>query len=179
MAKVIFENIYKSFSQSRQTESNPTVGNESKIAGSDASFVQKNKANSVNVLRNINLEVEDGEFMVLVGPSGCGKSTLLRLLAGLEDLTGGNIYIGDRIVNQIPPKARDIAMVFQNYALYPHLNVYDNIAFGLRRSEVGETNHNHNLVSDWLEPAFVGLTRSLPAKLRYLSAKEKKQFVNE
>ncbi len=87
------------------------------------------------VLRNINLTVNDREFMVLVGPSGCGKSTLLRLIAGLEDLTGGNIYIGDRRVNDLPPKERDIAMVFQNYALYPHMTVYDNLAFGLRRTK--------------------------------------------
>ncbi|MCX7596612.1 MAG: ATP-binding cassette domain-containing protein, partial [Fischerella sp.] len=87
----------------------------------------------MNVLRRINLTVADGEFMVLVGPSGCGKSTLLRLIAGLEQMTGGNIWVGDRLVNNLPPKERDIAMVFQNYALYPHMTVYDNIAFGLRR----------------------------------------------
>ncbi|HAG84227.1 MAG TPA: sugar ABC transporter ATP-binding protein, partial [Cyanobacteria bacterium UBA12227] len=79
----------------------------------------------------------DGEFMVLVGPSGCGKSTLLRLIAGLEELTGGKIWVGDTLVNDLPPKERDIAMVFQNYALYPHLTVYDNIAFGLRRTKLG------------------------------------------
>ena len=79
-----------------------------------------------------NLEVEDGEFVVLVGPSGCGKSTTLRMIAGLEELTTGTIIIGDREVNIVPPKDRDIAMVFQNYALYPHMNVYDNMAFGLK-----------------------------------------------
>jgi multiple sugar transport system ATP-binding protein len=73
----------------------------------------------VNVLRRINLAVQDGEFMVLVGPSGCGKSTLLRLIAGLEEMTGGNIWVGDRLVNDLPPKERDIAMVFQNYASIP------------------------------------------------------------
>ncbi len=170
MAKVIFENVYKNFSQRPQTESNPNIeGNSGSLDSADANS-KKNQA-VVNVLRNINLEVKDGEFMVLVGPSGCGKSTLLRLLAGLEELTGGNLYIGDRLVNEIPPKARDIAMVFQNYALYPHLNVYDNIAFGLRRSEIEGT--KASLVSEWLNSSLVGLTRSLPAKLRYLSAKEK------
>jgi len=81
---------------------------------------------------NLNLEIEDGEMVVLVGPSGCGKSTTLRMIAGLEDVTSGEIYIGDRVVNDVAPKDRDIAMVFQNYALYPHMNVYDNIAFGLK-----------------------------------------------
>ncbi len=84
------------------------------------------------VLKGIDLEVHDREFMVLVGPSGCGKSTILRVVSGLEEVDGGDIMIGDRRVNGLPPRDRDIAMVFQNYALYPHLNVYNNIAFGLR-----------------------------------------------
>jgi len=83
-------------------------------------------------VNSLNLEVPDKEFLVLVGPSGCGKSTALRCLAGLEEITGGNIRIGDRIVNDVPPKDRDIAMVFQSYALYPHMSVYDNMAFGLK-----------------------------------------------
>ena len=85
------------------------------------------------VLQDIDLEVNDREFMVLVGPSGCGKSTLLRLIAGLEEVSDGAIYMGDRQINHLPPKVRDIAMVFQSYALYPHMTVYNNIAFGLRR----------------------------------------------
>ena len=85
----------------------------------------------------IDLEVADGEFLVLVGPSGCGKSTTLRMLAGLEEVNSGRILIGDRDVNDVPPKDRDIAMVFQNYALYPHMTVYDNIAFGLRMRKTG------------------------------------------
>ena len=86
---------------------------------------------------DLSLEIADGEFLVLVGPSGCGKSTALRMLAGLEDITDGRILIGDRVVNNIAPGARDVAMVFQSYALYPHMTVYDNLAFGLRnqRSE--------------------------------------------
>ena len=83
-------------------------------------------------VREANINVSDGEFMVLVGPSGCGKSTTLRLIAGLEEISGGEITIGDRLVNDVAPKDRDIAMVFQNYALYPHMNVYDNMAFGLK-----------------------------------------------
>jgi len=81
-------------------------------------------------------ETKDGEFVVFVGPSGCGKTTTLRMIAGLEEVSEGNIYIGDRLVNDVPPKDRDIAMVFQNYALYPHMNVYDNMAFGLRLRKV-------------------------------------------
>ena len=81
---------------------------------------------------SVDLEVHDGEFLVLVGPSGCGKSTVLRMIAGLEDISEGKMSIGDRVVNDIPPKDRDIAMVFQNYALYPHMSVYDNMAFGLK-----------------------------------------------
>ena len=87
---------------------------------------------SFTAVKNINLDIKDGEFMVLVGPSGCGKSTTLRMLAGLESITGGTISIGDRVVNNIRPKDRGIAMVFQNYALYPHMTVFDNMAFGLK-----------------------------------------------
>ena len=83
------------------------------------------------VVPNLNLEIKDKEFIILVGPSGCGKSTTLRMIAGLETITEGEVYIGDRLVNKVPPKDRDIAMVFQNYALYPHMNVYKNISFGL------------------------------------------------
>jgi multiple sugar transport system ATP-binding protein len=87
------------------------------------------------VLKDINLTIADREFMVLVGPSGCGKSTLLRLIAGLETLSTGQIYLGDRQIDRLPPKLRDMAMVFQSYALYPHLSVFNNIAFGLRRQQ--------------------------------------------
>ena len=86
----------------------------------------------VTAVNDLSLEVKDKEFLVLVGPSGCGKTTALRLLAGLEEITSGNISIGDRVVNDVAPKDRDIAMVFQSYALYPHMSVYDNMAFGLR-----------------------------------------------
>ncbi len=88
--------------------------------------------NKVEVVHDINMDIADKEFLVLVGPSGCGKSTCLRMIAGLEDVTSGEIYIGDRVVNNVDPKDRDIAMVFQNYALYPHMSVYDNMAFGLK-----------------------------------------------
>jgi len=87
---------------------------------------------TVTAVNHVTLEIPDKQFTVLVGPSGCGKTTCLRLIAGLEEATSGNIYIGDRVVNDVAPKDRDIAMVFQNYALYPHMTVYDNMAFGLR-----------------------------------------------
>jgi len=86
----------------------------------------------VEVVHGVDISIRDGEFVVLVGPSGCGKSTLLRMVAGLEEITSGEIRIGDRIVNNVPPKARDIAMVFQNYALYPHMTVFDNMAFSMK-----------------------------------------------
>ena len=94
--------------------------------------VEKVYGGGVKALDDLNLEVREGEFMVLVGPSGCGKSTALRSIAGLEEITGGTISIGERVVNDLPPKDRDIAMVFQNYALYPHMTVADNLAFGLK-----------------------------------------------
>src|SRR3989338_3826395 len=90
------------------------------------------KFDEVQAVKDVNLHIRDKEFMVLVGPSGCGKSTTLRMVAGLEEITSGEIHIGDRLVNDPPPKDRDIAMVFQNYALYPHMTVYDNMAFGLK-----------------------------------------------
>ena len=88
--------------------------------------------NGTRALEDVNIEINDGEFVVLVGPSGCGKTTLLRMVAGLEDITEGEISIGEKIVNEVAPKDRDIAMVFQNYALYPHMSVYDNMAFSLK-----------------------------------------------
>ncbi len=90
--------------------------------------VSKIYGTTVRAVDSVDLSIEDGEFIVLVGPSGCGKSTTLRMIAGLEDLSGGTISIGNQIVNDVPPKDRNIAMVFQNYALYPHLNVRENLS---------------------------------------------------
>ncbi len=94
--------------------------------------VRKVYENGFVAVHDATFEIADGEFVVLVGPSGCGKSTTLRMIAGLESITSGELFIGDRLVNDVPPKDRDIAMVFQNYALYPHMSVYDNMAFGLK-----------------------------------------------
>jgi multiple sugar transport system ATP-binding protein len=100
-------------------------------------FVEVSKSYGVTgAVSNVNLTVEEGEFLVLLGPSGCGKSTLLKMIAGLEDVTEGEIYIDDRMVNYVPPAQRNVAMVFQNYALYPHMTVYDNIAFPLKMTGV-------------------------------------------
>jgi sn-glycerol 3-phosphate transport system ATP-binding protein len=93
---------------------------------------------AVKVIHGIDAQIGDGEFVVIVGPSGCGKSTLLRMVAGLEDISGGEIEIGTRVVNQLEPAERDIAMVFQNYALYPHMSVYDNMAYGLKIAKVAK-----------------------------------------
>ena len=98
---------------------------------------------TTQIIHGVNVSINDGEFVVLVGPSGCGKSTLLRMIAGLENITGGEIRIGERVVNNVPPKERDVAMVFQNYALYPHMTVADNMAFSLKlrgaqKSEIDE-----------------------------------------
>ncbi len=92
----------------------------------------KSYDNGFNAVKNVNIDIQDKEFVVLVGPSGCGKSTTLRMIAGLEEISSGQLHIGDRLVNDVDPKDRDIAMVFQNYALYPHLTVYDNMAFALK-----------------------------------------------
>ena len=123
-------------------------------------------------MKDLSLEIDDGEFMVLVGPSGCGKSTLLRMIAGLEAVSAGKITIGDRDVTEVAPRARDVAMVFQNYALYPHLSVYDNMAFGLRlrkteRSTIDERVRNAATV--------LGLAEFLERKPRNLSGGQRQR----
>jgi len=207
MAKVIIENVYKSFAAIRQDEEKIIKDENSLVNSQDLSPLQ-NIDHTIHtskhtVLRRINLSVQDGEFMVLVGPSGCGKSTLLRSIAGLESLTAGNIWVGDRLVNDLPPSERDIAMVFQNYALYPHLTVYDNLAFGLRRTkeegrgnkEEGRGNKEEGINRDRLientadsntinnslplllyplfEELLTAATRNFPKGLRYWSEREK------
>ena len=106
------------------------------MASISLEHIRKTYEDGVTVIPDLNLEIRDREFLILVGPSGCGKSTALRMIAGLEDISGGTLKIGDRVVNDLPPKDRDIAMVFQSYALYPHMTVYKNMAFGLQLRRV-------------------------------------------
>lgn len=106
------------------------------MAGVELSGVEKIYLNGFKAIHDVNVHINDGEFMVLVGPSGCGKSTLLRMIAGLETITEGTVKIGDRVVNKLEPAERDIAMVFQNYALYPHMSVYGNMAYGLKNRRI-------------------------------------------
>lgn len=122
-------------------------------------------AAAVEVIRQLDLTIKDGEFLVLVGPSGCGKSTLLRLLAGLETPSNGEIFIGDHPVSRMRPGRRDVAMVFQSYALYPHLSVRDNLSFGLRRSR-------SRTLQQQLQDQLCLITRRLPAPLRIRSQRE-------
>lgn len=167
MTEVLLKKIYKSFPDRNQKKTKTTQIKD---------LTKEDQFSVIHVLRSIDLKIEDGEFMVLVGPSGCGKSTLLRLLAGLETLTGGEIWLGDRLINQVAPKNRDIAMVFQNYALYPHLNVYDNLAFGLRRmTKDQELNlENQNFFKKNTDKLLTNITKFLPKKLQYLSSEEKR-----
>src|SRR6187399_1247696 len=94
---------------------------------------------SITAVKSVDLDIDDGEFVVFVGPSGCGKSTLLRMVAGLEDISSGELAISGKRVNETPPSRRGVAMVFQSYALYPHMTVYDNMAFGLRQARTDKT----------------------------------------
>lgn len=106
------------------------------MANLSLKHIYKVYSGNVTAVKDFNLDIEDKEFIVFVGPSGCGKSTTLRMIAGLEEITEGELYIGDKLVNDVPPKDRDIAMVFQNYALYPHMSVYENMAFGLKLRKI-------------------------------------------
>ena len=134
--------------------------------------VSKVYPSGVTAVRDANLSVESREFLVIVGPSGCGKSTLLRMVAGLEEATGGEIWIGDKLVNHIPPKERDIAMVFQNYALYPHMTVFDNMAFGLRLRNYGRREIDQR-VRD--AAAILSIEQHLDRKPRELSGGERQR----
>lgn len=130
------------------------------------------KYGDVEVVKGFNLEIPDREFCILVGPSGCGKTTTLRMVAGLEESTSGDIYIGDQRVNDLPPKDRDIAMVFQNYALYPHMTVYDNMAFGLKLRGYSKKEINQR-VSDAAE--ILGIDHLLERRPKQLSGGQRQR----
>ena len=130
-------------------------------------FPGRGGGDPVEVIRQLNLTINDGEFLVLVGPSGCGKSTLLRLLAGLDSPTSGEIRIGTRPISDVPPARRNVAMVFQSYALYPHLSVRDNLSFGLRRSQARSTFQR-------IQDQAFRATRALPKPLRVRSVREER-----
>ncbi|MCB0208842.1 MAG: ABC transporter ATP-binding protein [Anaerolineae bacterium] len=123
-------------------------------------------------VNNLNLDIPDKEFLVLVGPSGCGKSTALRCLAGLEEITSGEILIGDRVVNDVPPKDRDIAMVFQSYALYPHMTVYDNMAFGLKLRKTPKAEIDKRVQE---AAKILGITQLLPRKPKQMSGGQRQR----
>ncbi|MGH3023138.1 MAG: ABC transporter ATP-binding protein [Gaiellaceae bacterium] len=142
------------------------------MAGVTFDRVSKVYPDGTRAVSDLGIEIEDGEFMVLVGPSGCGKTTALRMVAGLEDISEGVVRIGERVVNRVPPRDRDIAMVFQSYALYPHLSVYDNIAFGLklRREKKGEIDRRVKEAANIL-----GLEPFLKRKPRALSGGQRQR----
>jgi len=134
--------------------------------------VSKVYAGGVSAVKNFNLGIESKELVVIVGPSGCGKSTTLRMVAGLEEVTSGEIYIGNQMVNDVPPKDRNIAMVFQNYALYPHMNVYENMAFGLKLRR-----YTRSQIKERVEEAarILGIKPLLERKPKELSGGEKQR----
>ena len=143
------------------------------MASISLEHIRKTYEDGVTVIPDLNLKIRDREFLILVGPSGCGKSTTLRMIAGLEDISGGTLKIGDRVVNDLPPKDRDIAMVFQSYALYPHMTVYKNMAFGLqlRRVPKAEIDRKVRTAAQALE-----LTAYLDRRPRALSGGQRQRI---
>jgi multiple sugar transport system ATP-binding protein len=142
------------------------------VAGVTFDGVTKTYPDGTTAVNSLDLEIQDGEFMVLVGPSGCGKTTALRMVAGLEDISRGQLLIGDRVVNHVPSRDRDIAMVFQSYALYPHLTVYDNIAFGLKIKKVPKDEIDRRVQK---AAAILGLEPYLHRKPRALSGGQRQR----
>src|SRR6188508_698472 len=142
------------------------------MAGITLDNLTKVYDDGTRAVRSLDLDISDGELMVFVGPSGCGKTTALRMIAGLEEVTEGEIRIGDQIVNNLPAKKRDIAMVFQNYALYPHMSVYDNMAFGLkmRKFDKAEIGRRVQRASEILD-----ITELLERKPRQLSGGQRQR----
>ncbi len=142
------------------------------MAGMTLSHVGKVYDDGTRAVTDLNIDVEDGEFLVFVGPSGCGKTTALRMVAGLETISEGEVHIGDRLVNNVPPRDRDVAMVFQSYALYPHLSVRDNIGFGLQLRKVPKAELNKRVER---AAATLGLSEHLDRKPRNLSGGQRQR----
>src|SRR3954452_13620407 len=142
------------------------------MAGITIERVSKVYGDGTLAVDDLNLEVGDGEFVVLVGPSGCGKTTALRMVAGLEEITEGTVHVGERLVNDLPPKDRDIAMVFQNYALYPHMSAFDNIGFGLKMRGVPKREIEQQVVR---AAKVLGLEEVLRKKPRTLSGGQRQR----
>ena len=136
------------------------------------SDVQKTYPDGTRAVVDLNLEIADGEFVVFVGPSGCGKTTSLRMVAGLEDITGGELRIGDEVVNELAPQQRDIAMVFQNYALYPHMSVFDNIAYPLESQGMKKADIRDRVTKT---AELLGLTEHLKRRPRNLSGGQRQR----
>ena len=145
MASLTLKNITKIYPHSDDTKKKKTKKGEP-----EKKTNLKITEEGVIAVQEFNLDIADKEFIVLVGPSGCGKSTTLRMVAGLEEISGGDLYIGDKRVNDVAPKDRDIAMVFQNYALYPHMTVYDNIAFALKLRKTPKDEIDRKVTWSWL-----------------------------
>jgi multiple sugar transport system ATP-binding protein len=142
------------------------------MAGITFDNVTKTYGDGFLAVSDLNLEVQDGEFVVLVGPSGCGKTTALRMLAGLEEISGGTVRIGERVVNNVPPGDRDVAMVFQNYALYPHMTVAENIGFALRMRKVPKAEARKRIEET---ARIIGLVEHLDRKPRQLSGGQRQR----
>src|SRR5918994_3534871 len=134
--------------------------------------VRKVYANGYEAVKGIDLEIRDGEFMVLVGPSGCAKSTTLRMIAGLEDITSGDLFIGGRKDNDLPPSKRNVAMVFQDYALYPHMTVYENMAYGLRIRKLSKADIHQRVTN---AAHLLGLAEHLEQKPKALSGGQRQR----
>lgn len=132
----------------------------------------KTYPNGYNSVKNISLDIADGEILILQGPSGCGKSTILRMIGGLEDITSGEIYLGKELLNDIPPCDRPLAMAFQNYALYPHLNVYENMALGLKLRNMPKSVIDSRVKST---AAFLSFSKSLDKTIRSISETDKQK----
>ncbi|MCM1989525.1 ABC transporter ATP-binding protein [Oceanirhabdus seepicola] len=142
------------------------------MAGLNLKGINKIYPNGYHAVKDVSFEIEDKEFIVLVGPSGCGKSTTLRMIAGLEEISDGQLYIGDKVVNDVHPKDRDIAMVFQNYALYPHMSVYENMAFGLKLRKYPKADIDKRVNN---AARILGIEELLPRKPKQLSGGQRQR----